>query len=373
MLRKLRMGRNDDGEIVYLKERYFPTFILGATGMGKTSFKLNCYMQDEFGGFAKVAVGMPARQCFAISRGAKYCGLYNPISLNPMDSGYDENQISDSITESVNQTIKSTESGAAFSHVMRDVLDEAIRYCLRKNRKSLIHVKDYLATRTGNTTTREAVIHRLNLLLNDERMIPIFCGPNPVRWGELIRKRQTFIFDGYGMGADKMVMAGNLICQGIKNYFRYETPNTYWPVSLFIDEVQNFLNPNLFDILKEGRKYRISSFLASQDLALFDEKMTRVVLNSPNLISFRVAYKEAQLLAREIGYPKEGKDSERIDLLQNLEKFHFIYKTTGSNGKVETGMAKAPLPPLVLPMMPKKVEPKRTPGKGWFKLEPIEN
>lgn len=304
---------------------------------------------------------------------AQYCGVRHPISLNPMESGYDENQIVDTVIESANQVVKSTESGAAFSHIMRDVLDESIRYCLSKGRRTLLHVKHYLTTRTGNATTREAVIHRLNLLLNDQRMTPILCGPNPVRWGELIRKRQTLIFDGSEMGADKMVMAGNLICQGIKNYFRYETPKTYWPLSLYIDEAHHFLNPHLFDILKEGRKYRISSFLCSQNFALIDEKMTRVMLNSGTLISFRVAYKEAQLLAREIGYPPEAKDSERIDLLQNLQKFHFVYKTTGSDGKVETGMAKAPLPPLVLPMTPRKIVPVKTPSKGWFKLEPLED
>jgi hypothetical protein len=90
-----------------------------------------------------------------------------------------------------------------------------------------------------------------------------------------------------------------------------------------------------------------------------DENLVRNLLNVGSIVSFRVGSREAGMISREINCAREE--------LQFLEKYWVAYLT----GK-ETGIAKAPMPPIVKPLEPKKSEPKKTLKGGWFKLEPLE-
>ena len=185
---------------------------------------------------------------------------------------------------------------------------------------------------------------------------------NSIDWGELIRKKETFLFDGFGMSKEKMIFAGTIITQGIKNYFRYSRPKEYLPLSLYIDEAHNFVNPNLFDILKEGRKYKISCCLATQDFALINESLARVMLNVSNIIAYRLGHREAGLVARELDISSQD--------IQFIEKYHIAYLTP--KGK---GIAKAPRPPFFVPKQPPvTVEPQRKAIKpSWFTIDASES
>ena len=90
--------------------------------------------------------------------------------------GYTESQISNLIAECINQMILITTPNTAFTAKMRNILDDAVKYCLKNNRKSLINVRDYIANLKGSgSETRDGLLARLNFLLNDERMAKIIC------------------------------------------------------------------------------------------------------------------------------------------------------------------------------------------------------
>lgn len=289
-----------------------------------------------------------------------YCSLDHNVSINPMIAPYTDSQISDLIAEAINQVITITTPNQSFTVKMRHILDNAVKWCLKNNRKSLLHVLDYVINQNGDKETRDGIIARLSFLLNDERMVKLLCGNNSVEWGELIAKKQTFILDCFGMGKEKMIFAGSIVTNGIKNYFRYAQPKEYLPVSLYIDECQNFINPSLFDILKEGRKYKLSCCLSTQDFAVIDERMTRVMLNVGNIVSYRLGHREASLIARELDFTAQD--------IQFIDKYHAAYLTP--KGK---GIAKAPRPPLIREIKPPvTAEPQRKSKKpSWFTLEPL--
>jgi hypothetical protein len=215
-------------------------------------------------------------------------------------------------------------------------------------------VKDYIENLSGDKETRDGIISRLKFLLKDERMVKILCGADSVEWGDLIAKQQTFIMDGFGFGKDKLVFAGNLITQGVKNYFRYQRPKEYKPIALYIDEARNFTSPNMFDLILEGRKYKINVIMATQDFSDIPENLKRAMVNSLNIICYRVGFNEASTISKEMGItPQE---------LQTLEKYHAYYLTPEGKGKV-----KAPPPPFAREI-PIRVEPQKKPH-GWFTLE----
>jgi hypothetical protein len=139
-------------------------------------------------------------------------------------------------------------------------------------------------------------------------------------------------------------------------------PPEYLPLSLYIDEAHNFISASLSDILKEGRKYKLSCVLATQDFAVIEERMARVMLNVGNIISYRLGNREAGFVARELDIPSQD--------IQFIEKYHVAYLTPKSRG-----IAKAPRPPFILPKEPPVAVPEPVAGfqskskPSWFTME----
>jgi len=355
-LNRLKIGMSD-GRVAYIKQRHIHILLVGKSGTGKSS-SLSHWWEEDGNRVCKILIepsGFLSADAYSMSKGrALYCSLTHPISINPMQSPYDPSTISDIIAEAVNQVVAITTPNQPFTVKMRGILDEAIKYCLANGRPSLIHVKNRIVNTPGSGETRDGVIQRLNFLLNDERMIPILCGNDAIQWGELIQQGQSFILDCFGMGTEKMIFCGNIVSQGLKNYFRYERPKVYKPCVIHIDECQNFVNQNFMDILKEGRKFKLAVTLATQDFAQIPEPMTRAMLNVGNIVCYRVGFREANMIAKELGAP--------VADIQFLEKWHAAYMTPEAKG-----IAKISRPPLV-----RKIEVKAEPkikSKGWFVLE----
>ncbi len=73
------------------------------------------------------------------------------------------------------------------------------------------------------------------------------------------------------------------------------------PYYLYLDEFQNYTTDNIKDILSESRKYALSLTLAHQYLDQLPRDLLSAVLNTAGtLVSFRVGYRDATRLAREI-------------------------------------------------------------------------
>jgi type IV secretory pathway TraG/TraD family ATPase VirD4 len=90
---------------------------------------------------------------------------------------------------------------------------------------------------------------------------------------------------------------------------------------VFIDEAHNFLTENLATVLSESRKYHVSYILASQYLEQFDEKLRAAIFgNVGTLISFRIGARDSQYLAKEF-YPVFDEES-----LINLPPYHIYLK-----------------------------------------------
>lgn len=358
-LQRLKIG-SVDYVPVHITDRYTHTLVLGKSGTGKSSLLSNWWRDDGFFPVSRILIepaGFLAQDCYSISKGkAHYCSLQHPISINPLLAPYDPNTISDIIIEALNQVVTVTTSNQALTVKMVNLLDEAIKYCLSKKLYSLVNVKDYILNK-DKSEAAQGIIHRLNYLLNDERITKILCGHQSIQWGTLIDNAESFIMDCFGMSEAKMVFVGSLVAQGLKNYFRFERKKEYKPVAFYVDECHLFLNSNFFNILKEGRKFKLGCILSTQDFAVIDEKLVRVMLNVGNIISYRLGYKEASYVARENKFTTEE--------IQFLEKYHVAFLTDK-----DRGIAKTPRPPFIKPIEIKSVRLQAEPTKGWFDLEP---
>jgi len=109
---------------------------------------------------------------------------------------------------------------------------------------------------------------------------------------------------------------------------------------VYVDEFQNFANPSFADILSEARKYRLNLTVAHQYIAQLDETVRDGVFgNVGTILTFRVGAPDAVSLAEEF-IPKFTEE----DLI-NLTKFE-IYLKLMIDGVASMPFSAMTLPPI---------------------------
>ncbi len=361
---RLKIGLTEEYLPVYIKgkDRCTALAVIGKSGTGKTNFLSNICANDSYYPISQIIIGpsedLPT-DCYSILKGrTEYVSIDHPYSFNPMTQNFHPNQIVDTVTESINQFVTYSTPNERLSVKMLDIVKNGIFWCLERNRKSLLHVRDYIQNLKGDAETRDGIVRRLNYILADDRLIPIICGNNSIDWEQFISQGKRIVVNGFGIGTGRLVFFGSLVVQGLRNYFRFTRPKEYKPVSLIIDEAQLFITRTFMsDILREGRKYKIAVTLATQSFAGIDPDLTRLMLNVGNIISFRIGNREAQSLGKELLC--------EVEKLQLMDKYYAAYLTGN-----ETGIVKAPRPPLFQKLELKKEAPPKK-QDGWFELKPL--
>ena len=110
---------------------------------------------------------------------------------------------------------------------------------------------------------------------------------------------------------------------------------------LYVDEFQNFATPSFANILSEARKYRLSLIMAHQYIAQLDEIVADAVFgNVGTIISFRVGGADSEVLTKEFTPVFLEED------LVNIPKFHIFLKLM-IDGVSSQPFSAMTLPPLV--------------------------
>lgn len=109
---------------------------------------------------------------------------------------------------------------------------------------------------------------------------------------------------------------------------------------LYVDEFQNFATESFAGILSEARKYRLSLIVAHQYVAQLDEKVADAIFgNVGTIVSFRVGAGDAETLVKEFSPYFTEED------FVNLPKF-FIYLKLMIDGVASNPFSSKTLPPL---------------------------
>lgn len=109
---------------------------------------------------------------------------------------------------------------------------------------------------------------------------------------------------------------------------------------LFVDEFQNFATPSFANILSEARKYRLSLIMAHQYVAQLDEIVADAVFgNVGTLITFRVGGADAEFLVKEFTPTFLEED------IVNLAKYEVFLKLM-INGVASQPFSATTLPPI---------------------------
>ncbi|MCK5459907.1 type IV secretion system DNA-binding domain-containing protein [Candidatus Parcubacteria bacterium] len=109
---------------------------------------------------------------------------------------------------------------------------------------------------------------------------------------------------------------------------------------LYVDEFQNFATESFASILSEARKYRLNLIVANQYIEQLDEKVIPAIFgNVGTIISFRIGPIDAETIVKEFTPTVEE------DNLVNLNKFD-VYLKLMINGVASEAFSATGLPPL---------------------------
>ncbi len=110
---------------------------------------------------------------------------------------------------------------------------------------------------------------------------------------------------------------------------------------LYVDEFQNFATESFANILSEARKYRLNLTMTNQYIEQLDEKVQAAIFgNVGTLISFRVGPSDAEILEREFSPRFTAED------LTNITKYN-IYIKLMIDGIASDPFSAKGLPPLI--------------------------
>ena len=105
------------------------------------------------------------------------------------------------------------------------------------------------------------------------------------------------------IGEDACTLIGSVLTTSISLaalYRAHQPEHTRKPFFLFVDEAHSFMSQSFADILSEARKYKLSLFLAHQYVEQLHEKIRSAIFgNVGTMISFRVGAVDAEYLAKE--------------------------------------------------------------------------
>jgi len=112
---------------------------------------------------------------------------------------------------------------------------------------------------------------------------------------------------------------------------------------LYVDEFQNFATPSFANILSEARKYRLSLIMAHQYVAQLDEIVADAVFgNVGSMITFRVGGPDAEVLEKEFDPAFVMQD------IVNLPKYQILLKLM-IDGVASQPFSAITMPPIGIP------------------------
>ncbi|MEX1248671.1 MAG: hypothetical protein WEA61_09325 [Anaerolineales bacterium] len=148
------------------------------------------------------------------------------------------------------------------------------------------------------------VLNKLGALLFDPDVSLMFSGKSTVDFRHVIDNQMIMLVNlpkgilSEGLSSLIAALLVALIQKAALS--RADTPYRS-PFYLYLDEFQHYTTDNITDILSESRKYRLSLTLAHQYLEQLPTEIRHAVLNTAgSLVSFRVGYDDARVLAKEI-------------------------------------------------------------------------
>jgi type IV secretory pathway VirB4 component len=338
-----------------LEDRFSHTYIVGKTGMGKSSLMEWMIHYDIEYGNAVIFLdpkGDSTHRIFSLHPTAEYISINNPTVINPLDKP--EYHIDDIISEFVqilDVLIQLGSSNVPTTVYMKEIIGNAIRIIDDKENRNIKYLVDFLLyedVRKGVTIkdeklrkywkefdekedrnrypknkdkieTAKRVASRL-MEISQGRMEDFVVGANEFDISDIVTEGRVVLVDTSKMSKNARNYLSNLIVYAVLAYTEFATIKPK-PLMVYVDEFQVTVSDWFSEILARTRSRKVGFTLAHQSFAQIPKNILSVILDVVHaMVCFRTGDEVAMRLSHYF-------DVKPIDLF-NLKK-HFAWVRLG--------------------------------------------
>lgn len=367
---------------IKLDDRRRHMYVVGKTGMGKTTMLENMVLNDIYAGHGVGLVDPHGDFAEKIIDYIPANRINDVVYFNPADINY---PIGFNILETVNPDHKHLVASGlmgVFKKIWPDVWSARMEYILNNTILALLDYPDTTLLGINRLLADEDYRSRVVRSLKDpvvrafwetefaayndrykqEAVAPIqnkigqFLSASVIRnivaqvksrinIREMMDTKKIFIMNlSKGrIGEDNSRLLGGMLITKIQlsAMERVDIPEKERKdFFLYVDEFQNFATESFANILSEARKYRLGLIMAHQYMEQLDEKVLAAVIgNVGSLVTYRVGSTDADILAKEFAPTFIEED------LVNLPKFN-IYLKLMIDGVSSRPFSSLTLPPI---------------------------
>jgi hypothetical protein len=366
-----------------LDDRRRHMYVIGKTGMGKTTMLENMLIQDIYQGRGVGLVDPHGDFAEKIIDYIPSHRINDVVYINPADL---ENPIGFNVLEVQNDEQKHIVASGlmgVFKKIWPDVWSARMEYILNNTLLALLHypqkttllginrmlsdesyrnkivskiedpvIRSFWEDEFANysdryrTTAVAAIQNKIGQLLS-AGLIRNIVGQvsSTINVREIMDSQKIMIMNlAKGrIGEDNSRLLGGMFITKMQMAAmnRVDTPeHLRKDFMLYVDEFQNFATPSFAEMLSEARKYRLSLIMAHQYIAQLSEEVRDSVFgNVGSMVSFRVGAADAEFLEQEFSPVFEQED------LVNLSKYHIFLKLM-IDGVASQPFSAVTLPPL---------------------------
>jgi hypothetical protein len=355
-------------------------YVIGKTGMGKTTILENMVLNDIYAGHGIGLVDPHGDFAEKVLNYVPPHRINDIVYFNPSDLDF---PVGFNILESVNEEYRHLVASGlmgVFKKIWPDVWSARMEYILNNTILALIGYPDTTLLGINRLLSDDDYRSKVIAAVKDpvvkafwdvefasysdkykqEAVAPIqnkigqFLSASIIRnivaqvkstinIREIMDSRKIFIMNlSKGrIGEDSSRLLGGMLITKIQlsAMERVDTPEKERKdFFLYVDEFQNFATESFSNILSEARKYRLDLIMAHQYMEQLDEGVRAAVIgNVGTMVMFRVGSTDADILVKEFAPTFTEED------LVNLPKFHVYLKL------MIDGVASRPFSALTLP------------------------
>ena len=354
-------------EITDLKDRYEHTYLVGKTGMGKSSLMEHMANYDIQKGYSIIYIdpkGESVKRLYQLTEDKSrlhYISIDSPVVINPLNKeGYRLDNLIQEFIQILDVLITLTASNPESTVLMREIINRAMRSITREEDKNLDYLTRFLLypdvrEKLKNTLPLKSEIRKyweefdgikgkiprnVNKIdcaqrlasrlieISTGEMKDFIVGKNELDISDIVHTGKVVLVDTSRMNRNSRIYLTNLIVYSIVSYCEF-SPKHEKPLMVYVDEFQIVVSELFSDLLARSRSSKISFTLAHQNFQQIPRDILGSVFgNIGTSICFRCGDEEAKRFAPIFGIKAPD--------LFNLPKYQAWTRIGTNNALIET-------------------------------------
>lgn len=339
---KLRLGKNerfnDELPIIHqLKERFEHAYIVGKTGMGKSSLLEHMASYDAEYGLATIFIDPKGDSCRKLYQLIKdksrihYISIESPVIINPLNKeGYKLENVIQEFIQILDVLITLTASNPESTVLMREIITMAMRSIIKEHDKNLEyltkfllypHVRKELLLHLDQRSDKyiywrefdgipnkskdkidcaKRVASRLMEISTGE-MKNFVIGRNEFDISDIVTKGKVILVDTSHMNRNSRIYLSNLIVYAVLSYCEFAKKKEK-PLLVYVDEFQIVVSSLFSELLARSRSSNVGFTLAHQTFHQIPRNILSDIFGTVGMqICFRCGDEEASRFAPIFG------------------------------------------------------------------------